>query len=310
MEFLINWLANVPGFAVPFALGAMGLIICEKSGVLNLGAEGYLLVGAMIGAGSMLTLPGHPYLALTLAALASALLSVLFAVLVVHLRVNQVISGLAIVFLAQGLTSLVAGKMGWTNRAFSGLGDIDLGPISDIPVIGLIFFRQDPIVYLTIALFIVASYVIYRTHAGLRLRAVGENPEATDAAGIPVLTYRFAAILIGGLFLGLAGGYLTVVVSKIWVDNMAGGRGWIIIALVIFARWRPWRALGGAILFGCIEALIPRVAAIGIQVPQYFVLMLPYAVTLAVMIWTSLSKEALSNDPSALGRPFVREERR
>lgn len=309
MDFLINWLANVPGFAVPFALGAMGLIICEKSGVLNLGAEGYLLIGAMAGAGSILTLGGYPMLALGVAAVASAALALVFAVLVIFLRVNQVISGLTIVFLAQGLTSLVAGKQGWTNKAFTGLADLDLGPLSDIPLIGPVLFRQDPMVYLTLLAFFAASYVMNRTHTGLRLRAVGENPEAADAAGINVMMMRLAAVLVGALFLGLAGGYLTVVVSKIWVDGMAGGRGWIAIALVIFARWRLWRALAGAVLFGCIEALIPRVAAIGIQVPQYFVLMLPYVVTLGVMVWTSLRKDTLASDPSALGRPFVREER-
>lgn len=309
MDFLINWLANIPGFAVPFALGALGLIICEKSGVLNLGAEGFLLVGAMAGAGAVLTFGGYPLMALGMAALASAALSLIFATLVILLRVNQVISGLTIVFLAQGLTSLIALKQGWTNKAFTGLSSIDLGPLSDLPVIGRIVFSQDLIVYLTVVLFFVSVYLLNKTNAGLRLRAVGENPDAADAAGINVTAYRFVAVLIGALLLGLAGGYLTVVVSKIWVDGLTGGRGWIAIALVIFARWRPWWALAGAVLFGCLEALIPRVAAIGIQVPQYFVLMLPYVVTLAVMVWTSLSRNPTADEPGALGRPFVREER-
>ena len=309
MEFLINWLANIPGFATPFALGALGLIICEKSGVLNLGAEGFLLVGAMAGAGAVLTFGGFPLLSLAMAALASAALSLIFATLVILLRVNQVISGLIMVFLAQGLTSLIALKQGWTNKAFTGLPAIDLGPVSDLPVIGRILFSQDLIVYLTLVLYILVVYVLGHTNAGLRLRAVGENPEAADAAGINVVTYRFVAVLTGALLLGLAGGYLTVVVSKIWVDGLTGGRGWIAIALVIFARWKPWRALGGAVLFGCMEALIPRVAAIGVQVPQYFVLMTPYVVTLAVMVWTSLSRNPASDEPGALGRPFVREER-
>ena len=309
MDFLINWLANVPGFSVPFALGAMGLILCERSGVLNLGAEGYFLMGAMAGAGAMLTLGDAPLIAFAVAAAASAALSVIFAVLVTLLRVNQVVSGLTIVFLAHGLTSLIAGGQGWTNRAFTGLGDIDLGPLSDIPILGPIVFSQDLMVYLTIVFFAVASYVLYRTNSGLQLRAVGENPDAADAAGVNVTLVRFYAIVIGAVFLGLAGGYLTIVVSKIWVDGMSGGRGWIAIALVIFARWRLWRALAGAVLFGCIEALIPRVAAIGIPVPQYFVLSLPYVVTLMVMVWTSMSKSAVSNDPGALGRPYVREER-
>jgi simple sugar transport system permease protein len=310
MDFLVNWLANVPGFAVPFALAALGLIVTEKSGVLNLGAEGYMLVGALAGAGTMLTLGGHPLVALGIAAIAAALLSLLFAFLVITLRVNQVISGLTIVFFAQGLTALIAMKNGWTNRAFVGLGDLDLGPFSSLPIVGRIVFQQDLVVYLTIVAFAVTAYMLSSTHVGMRLRAVGEYPEAADAAGISIGWHRLAAVIVGSMLIGLAGGYLTVAVSKVWVDGMSGGRGWIAIALVIFARWQPWRALAGAALFGCIEALIPRMAAIGLQLPQYFVLMLPYVVTLGVMVWTSLASNRRSGQPGALGRPFVREERR
>ncbi|MGB3387671.1 MAG: ABC transporter permease [Pseudaminobacter sp.] len=310
MDFVVNWLANVPGFAVPFALAALGLIVTEKSGVLNLGAEGYMLVGALAGAGMMLMFGSHPLVALAMAALAAALLALLFAFLVILLRVNQVISGLIIVFFAQGLTALIATKQGWTNRAFAGLGDLDLGPLSSLPVAGRILFKHDVIVYLTIVIFVLAVYVLKSTHVGMRLRAVGENPQAADAAGIPVGWYRFAAVVVGCMLIGLAGGYLTVAVSKVWVDGMSGGRGWIAIALVIFARWQPWPALAGAVLFGGIEALIPRMAAIGLQLPQYFVLMLPYVATLGVMTWTSLASTRRSGQPGALGQPFVREERR
>lgn len=310
MDFLVNWLANVPSFAVPYALATLGLIICEKSGVLNLGAEGYLLVGALAGAGAMLSMGGAPLLALLAAALAGGLLSLLFAFLAITLRINQVICGLLIVFFATGLTSLLAARYGWTNRAFVGLGDLPLWPLSQIPVLGRIFFRQDIVVYLSVPIFMLAVYMLRATNAGLRLRAVGENPQAADAAGISVGRHRLAAVIIGGMLVGLAGGYLTVVVSKIWVDNMAGGRGWIAIALVIFARWQPWRAFAGALVFGCIEALIPRMAAVGLQVPQYFVLMLPYVATIVVMVWTSAARGGKVGQPEALGLPFVREERR
>lgn len=310
MDFILNWLANVPGFAVPFALAALGLIVCEKSGVLNLGAEGYMLVGAMAGAGAMLSLHVHPLVALVIAALAAGALSLLFSLLVIALRVNQVISGLVIVFFAQGLTALLATTYGWTNRAFVGLGDLDFGPLSSLPFVGRILFQQDLIVYLTVIIFALAVHLFHATHVGMRLRAVGENPEAADAAGVPVGWYRFGAVVVGCMLIGLAGGYLTVAVSKVWVDGMSGGRGWIAIALVIFARWRPWPALAGAVIFGCIEALIPRMAAIGLQLPQYFVLMLPYVVTLGVMVWTSISIGRRSGQPGALGEPFVREERR
>jgi ABC-type uncharacterized transport system permease subunit len=310
MDFLVNWVVNTPGFAVPYALAALGLIISEKSGVLSLGAEGFMLMGAMAGVGAVIVLGGHPLLALVVAALAAAVISLVFALLVVGMRVNQVIAGLAMVFLCQGLTSLIAAKQGWTSRAIVGLGAEPIWPLSGIPVIGRIFFQQDIIVYLTIPIFIAVQWVLTRTEIGLRLRAVGENPEAADATGINVSLYRTGAVVSGAALVGLAGGYLSVAVAKIWVDGMVNGRGWIAIALVIFARWHPWRALLGAILFGCIEALIPRVAAVGIQVPQYFMLMTPYLATLAVMVWAVLYGGTRSDEPGALGRPHVREERR
>lgn len=310
MDFLINWISNTPGFAVPYALAALGLIVTEKSGVLSLGAEGFMLMGAMAGVGAVIVFGGQPMLSLLVGAMAAAVVSLLFALLVVGMRVNQVIAGLAIVFLCQGLTSLIAAQQGWTSRAIVGLGALPIWPLSGIPVIGRIFFRHDIVVYLTVPIFFAVNWVLTRTEVGLRLRAVGENPEAADSVGINVSLYRLCAIVVGSAFVGLAGAYLSVAVAKIWVDGMVGGRGWIAIALVIFARWYPWRALLGAILFGCIEALIPRVAAIGVQVPQYFVLMTPYLATLIVMVWATVSTVARSNEPGALGRPHVREERR
>lgn len=309
MEFLVNWLASVPAFAVPFALATLGLIITEKSGVLSLGAEGFMLVGAMAGIGAAFGAGLPPEAALLVAALAAALVSLLFALLVVLLRINQVIAGLAIVFFCQGLTSLIATQQGWTNKMVEGLKPLPLGPLADIPALGRILFAQDIVVYLTVPIFAVAVFVLNRTMFGLRLRSVGENPDAADAAGINVAFYRTMAIVIGSALIGLAGGYLSVAVAKIWVDGMSGGRGWIAVALVIFAAWQPWRALAGAVLFGCIEALIPRVAALGIQVPQYFMLMTPYIATLAVMIWSSRAG-GVSRQPAALGSSHVREERK
>lgn len=309
MDFLVFWLSNVPSFATPFALGVLGMIICERSGVLNLGAEGFVLVGAMSGAGALISLGNIPLSALMIAGFSASILGLLFGFLVVFLRVNQVIAGLIIVFLAQGLTSLISRNMDWVNQPFSGLGRLDLGFLTEIPFVGPIFFGQDIMVYFTIILYLITFYIIYKTNVGLQLRAVGENPEAFDAAGGSVILVRLGAIVVGAFFLGIAGGYLTVVVAKIWVDGISGGRGWIIIALVIFARWRLWRAIVGAMLFGCIEALIPRLAAIGVQLPQYFILMLPYAVTLLVMIWSNLKGKNKQDAPLALGKPYLREER-
>ncbi len=314
IAFLTNWLASAPDFAVPFALAALGLILCERAGVLSLGAEGLMLVGAMAGIGAQLTMgvttPGASMAGLVAAMLGAAVVALLFATLVVVLRVNQVIAGLALVFFCQGLTGFLGAALDWVNKTVGGLPALHVGGLSEIPMLGRILFAQNAMVYLTPIIFLGVAWFLTRTGTGLRLRAVGENPQAADAAGISVPRYRFAAVLAGSSIVGLAGGYISVVSTKLWVDGMTGGRGWIAIGLVIFARWAPWRALAGALIFGGIEALIPQLAAAGVKLPQYFVLMTPYLVTLAVMIWVCLAKRAGDGEPGALGEPFVREERR
>lgn len=306
---VFSWLFNLPALAVPYALASLGLIISERSGVLSLGAEGLMLVGALAGVAAYLTFGGYPLLALGVAMMAAALVSVLFAALVVLLRVNQVIAGLALVFFCQGLTNLIGTVANWSNRTIPGLRDLPLYPLSELPVVGRLLFNHDIVVYLTIPIFVGVAYFLNRTNAGLRLRSIGESPEAADAAGLNINVYRFAAIIGGSALVGLAGGYLSVVSAKIWIAGMVSGRGWIAVALVIFARWHPWRALVGALLFGGIEALIPQVAAAGIRVPEYFMLMTPYLATLAVMVWQGIRGRIGSDEPAALGQPYVREER-
>jgi len=304
----LNWLASTPDFAVPYALAALGLIISERAGVLSLGAEGLMLVGALAGIGAQLAL-GQPAVSLVLAMLAASAVSLLFAVMVIWLRVNQVIAGLALVFFCQGLTALVGSLAEWTNHATEGIGGMALWPLSLLPGVGRLF-EQNAMVWLTLPIFIAVAWFFSRTSAGLRLRAVGENPQAADAAGIRVAMWRLAAVLAGSALVGLAGAYISVVSTKLWIAGMTGGRGWIAVGLVIFARWSPWKALVGALLFGCIEALIPQLAAAGVQLPQYFVMMTPYAVTLGVMVWVALARRGGDDEPGALGQPYVREERR
>ncbi len=308
MDVLLNWLANTPDFATPYALAALGLIISERSGVLTLGAEGLMLVGALIGVGAQLAF-GTTGISLFLAMLAAAFVALLFAMMVIVLRVNQVIAGLALVFFCQGLTSLLGTLLDWTNKALTGIGPLEFGALTELPWIGRIIFNQNIVVYLTIPICILVALFLNRSTTGLRLRAVGENPQAADAAGLPVAWIRLGAIVAGAALMGMAGAYLSVYSTKLWVAGMTGGRGWIAVGLVIFARWSPWRALAGAVLFGCIEALIPQLAAAGIKLPQYFVLMTPYAVTLAVMIWVAMAKSGQDGEPGALGQPYVREER-
>ncbi|MDR6886434.1 MULTISPECIES: ABC transporter permease [Variovorax] len=307
-SIVLNWLASTPDFAVPYALAALGLIMSERAGVLSLGAEGLMLVGALAGIGAQIVL-GQPGVSLVLAMLAASAVSLLFAVMVIWLRVNQVIAGLALVFFCQGFTALVGSLAEWTNHATEGIGSMALWPLSLLPGVGRLF-EQNAMVWLTLPIFIAVAWFFSRTSAGLRLRAVGENPQAADAAGIRVTTWRLAAVLAGSALVGLAGAYISVVSTKLWIAGMTGGRGWIAVGLVIFARWSPWKALVGALLFGCIEALIPQLAAAGVQLPQYFVMMTPYAVTLGVMVWVALARRGGDDEPGALGQPYVREERR
>ncbi|RMX04925.1 ABC transporter permease [Corticibacter populi] len=307
MDMVANWLGNAPVFVVPFALAALGLIITEKSGVLAIGAEGLMLVGALAGIGAQLHF-GEVGLSLCIAMLAAALVSLLFAFMVLVLRLNQIIAGLALVFFCQGLTGLLGTLLEWTNRPVQGLPAWGLWPLSELPLVGKLFV-QNPLVYATPLLFLAVVWVFERTTTGMRLRAVGENPQAADAAGISVTGMRLGAIVAGAMLIGLAGAYISVVSTKLWIADMTGGRGWIAVALVIFSRWSPWKALAGAVLFGCIEALIPQLAASGVKLPQYFMMMTPYIVTLVVMVLVARSGMARQAQPSALGLPFTREER-
>lgn len=308
MALIASWLGNLPDFAIPFALAALGLIIPERAGVLSLGAEGLMLVGALAGIGAQLQLHS-PGLALICAMAAASAVSVLFAVLTVWLRINQIIAGLALVFLCEGGTSLLGTLLDWTNHPVQGLPSLPLGPLAQLPLVGGLF-HQNLVVYLTPFLFAAVAWYFQRTTSGLRLRAVGENPQAADAAGVAVLRYRFLAILVGSALVGLAGAYLSVISTKLWIAGVTGGRGWIAVGLVIFARWSPWRALAGALLFGSIEALIPQLNAAGVALPQYFVLMTPYVITLGVMVWVAWMKRGDQDAPGALGEPYLREERR
>lgn len=311
IQFLSGWLANTPDAAAPYALAALGLIISERAGVLTLTAEGLMLIGAVAAIGCDLTLGGYPLASLLASMAAASAVSVLFAVLAVTLRVNQVISGLVVVFFCQGLSTMLGTLLGWQNQPVSGLLGVAVPGLTDLAVIGPVLFGQTVVTYLVVPVFVAVDFVLRRTMPGLRLRAVGENPEAADAAGVSVPWTRYAAIMAGAALVGLAGGLLSVGGVKMWFPQMAGGRGWIAVALVIFARWRPWRALFGALLFGGIESLVPRIAAAGIQAPQYFLLMAPYVATLGVMVWTAVTRRPGGGaEPGALGLAFVRKERR
>src|SRR5258707_6320411 len=193
-DFLINWIANAPVTAVPYALAALGLIVAERSGVLNLTAEGLMLIGALAGAGSSLLFVGHPAVALLAAMVAASVVSLLFAVLVVVLRINQVIAGLSVVFFCQGLTGLIGTLAKWQNKQLSGLAPLKIWPLSEIPVIGRIFFMHDPVVYLTIVIFIVVNFLLFRTMLLQAIQAVPDNQAAADTACISTSLHGMLAI--------------------------------------------------------------------------------------------------------------------
>ncbi len=307
IEFLANWLAFTPVFAVPLLLATLGLIVNERAGVINLGAEGMMLCGALAGVACFVEFGESTAVGMIGAGIAGLAIAALFAFVVVVLRADQVVTGITIVFFGIGLTGLIG--LRWNDTAIAGFQKLDLGFLSDIPFFGKVLFAQDAMVYLTVPIVFGVWWFLFRTRAGLNLRAVGENPQAADAAGIAVDFYRFAAVAAGGALCGLAGGYLALAAAKIWVNEMTHGRGWIAIALVIFARWMPGRAVFGAILFGGIEALIPRIFAAGWPVPQYFLQMTPFLATLGVLVWVGVAGKRRSAAPGALGLPYVREDR-
>ena len=308
IEFLTGWLASTPGYMTPLLLASLGLILCERAGVMNLGAEGLMTFGAVTGAITVL-MGASPWLGLGIAALAGLLLSIPFALAVVVFRADQTLCGLAVVALGSGLGSVVG--RAYAHKPFPGVPDWDLGPfLTGLPVVGPALFRQDPLVYASLLLALALAWMLVRTRLGLRLRAVGEDPATADAAGVDVLLHRIGAVLAGGLLMGLAGGYLAIVASRVWVDGMVAGRGWIAVALVVFAQWRPMRAILGALLFGAADALLPRLQAVGVDVPPYLMAMLPYLVTILVLVAVALSGHGRGRQPAALGLAYLRQDRR
>jgi simple sugar transport system permease protein len=308
MEYLIAILAAAVRSGTPVLYATLGEIICERAGVMNLGLEGVMLVGAYAGFATAKA-TGNPWLAFPAAFLAGALLCVLHGLLCLHGHVNQTVSGLAVAMVGTGASTLLGRNV--IGQTIPGIGPLPLPGLSKIPVLGPVLFGQDPLVYISFALTALLCFVLFRTRWGLKLRAVGENPRAADAMGIRVNLVRWTAILVGGGLAGIAGGYLSVVYTQMWIEGMTAGRGWIALALVIFGIWHPARAAAGAYLFGGVEALQLRMQAAGSNVPAPLLLMLPYLTTLIVLTVISIRKGRgiALGAPAALGLPFHREER-
>lgn len=305
--FLGDWIGAIPVFAAPFLLATTGLIVNERAGVLNLGAEGIMSMGAVAAVIAMLSGTGLP-LAVVAGVLAALGMTVLFALLTVVLRLEQVLSGLVIFAFGVGLSGVIGDP--YANQPIKALGPIFPAAFAGLPRWLARFLDQDPLTYFAFILPFIVWWVLERTELGLRLRAVGENAPAADAAGVNVPAMRFAAVLVGGIILGLAGAHLSLVGSQVWVTGMVSGRGWIAVALVTFARWSSLRAIGASVLFGAVQAVIPLVLSSGLHVPIYLIQMLPYLATIAVLAASGLGRARASAQPEDLTRPFLREERR
>ncbi|WP_415754593.1 ABC transporter permease [Pseudomonas leptonychotis] len=302
LDLLSNIFYAMVRTGTPLLLVALGELICEKSGVLNLGQEGMMLFGAVIGFIVALS-TGNLWLGVLLAMAAGMLLSMLFAAVALGFNANQVATGLALTIFGVGLSTFVGAA--WVGKPLAGFEPIAIPLLSDIPLIGRMLFDQDVLVYLSFALFGLVAWVLLKSRIGLIIQAVGENPDAASAMGLPVLRVRTLAVLFGGAMAGLAGGYLSLAYTPMWAENMTAGRGWIALALVVFASWRVLRVLLGAYLFGLASIIHLVAQGIGLSIPSNLLAMLPYVATILVLVL--LSRDAIKTRlfaPVSLGKPW------
>jgi simple sugar transport system permease protein len=302
MEHLATLVALTLAAGTPLVLAGVGELVTERSGVLNLGVEGMMLVGA-VAAFIVAATTGAPWLGVSAGMLAGAALSLLFAVLTLTLMANQVAAGLALSLFGVGLSAFVG--LGYVSVVIDGIKPLAISGVSDLPFFGKLLFAHSPFVYISLLLVAAAQWFLFRTRAGLILRAVGESPESAHAIGYSVVAIRYAAVAFGGACAGLAGAYLAVAYTPLWTEGMTAGRGWIALALVVFATWKPWRVLAGAYLFGAVTLAQFQAQALGVAVPSQLLSMLPYLATILVL--TLISRDAASirlNAPASLGRPY------
>lgn len=297
IELLIPLLAATVVSGTPILYATLGEIITEKSGVLNLGVEGIMIVGALAGFIAA-KFTGNPVLGFVLAGFAGVATASLHGIVCLIFQGNQVVSGLALTILGTGFANYFGTS--FVGQSAPGFSPYPIPFLSEIPALGPILFNHDPLVYITYLIPLLIWFFFSSSRHGLGLRGVGENPSAAKAGGLNVNLYRWAGILSGGFFMGLGGAYLSLAYTHLWTNNMTAGRGWIAVALVIFAFWRPGRAVFGAYLFGGIMSLQLRLQATGTQLPSSLLLMLPYLLTIIVLVFSSW-KSGRSEAPAALG---------
>jgi simple sugar transport system permease protein len=284
------------------AIAGLGLLINERAGIVNLGAEGLMLVAAVAGFAATVH-SGNDWVGFAAGAVAGAVLAGVFGLLVIWLNTNQYATGLALSLFGVGFSAFVG--ISYTQQRLSERPQFSIPGLADIPFIGPAFFKQHPMVYLAIALTVGLAWFLYRSRAGLVLRAVGESPESAHALGYPVRRIRMLAVMVGGALCGVAGAYISVIYTPLWVEGMVAGKGWIALALTTFATWRPARVLLGAYLFGGVTMLQFHLQGQGVDIPSQFLSMLPYVATIVVLVLISRNATWIRvNMPASLGKPF------
>ncbi|NEW86135.1 MULTISPECIES: ABC transporter permease [Rhodopseudomonas] len=304
MDLVEAILLSIVTASTPLLLAASGELVAERAGVLNLGVEGMMLIGAVCGfAGAWTT--GSTAIGALCGIVAGIALAALFAAAAIGLAINQVAAGLALTILGTGLAGLIGAP--FVGENITAAPHLSLPWLTDIPLIGKLLFGQDTLVYLAIGLIAAIAYVLTRTRTGLILRAVGDDPASAHALGYNVAAIRTLAVLFGGGCAGLAGAYLTLAYTPFYAPGMTAGRGWIALALVVFASWRPGRLVAGAALFGAVSILQLHAQAFGLGVPSQLMSALPYLATVLVLVLISRVRRGGSVAPAALGTVFVPE---
>jgi ABC-type uncharacterized transport system permease subunit len=301
MTVLVGILASGIRLATPYLYAAIGETFSQRSGVLNLGVDGQMLLGAF-AAFYVVIKTGNLWLGILAAMIVGALMGLAMAFVTVNLHAEQGISGIGFYLFGLGLSDLLFQKLLGTVETVKGFPKLNFPFLSDIPVVGEIFFRQNILVYIAFALVPVAWFILNKTTLGLKIRAVGENPEAADSLGVSISRIRYFTIILGGTLSGVAGASMSIALLNVFQQNMTSGLGFIAVALVYFGAWRPWGVLGGALLFSLVNSLQLWIQVLGIPIPSDIAVMMPYILTILVLVATVSRVRA----PSALTKPFER----
>ncbi len=308
IEWIVIVLVSAVKMGTPILFGTLGGVISERAGVINLGMEGLMLIGALTSFVVKLY-TGSTILAVSAAAFVAGAATFLHALVCISMRASQIASGLALTMFGTGVSGLLGDSL--TGKTVAPLMDIKLPILSSIPLIGKIFFMQDALVYFSYISVAVIWYLLFYTRIGLNIRSMGEAPEVCDSIGLSVMKYRYAAVIIGGMMVGIGGAYFPMVLTSFWVDNLTAGRGWIAVALVIFAFWHPGKAMFGAYLFGAAISLQLRLQLIDIKISPYFLAMFPFILTIIALIIATIrnNKKKIAVMPASLGEAFFRGEK-